>query len=214
MKGVYPVLTLGVPLVLVLVALATPWDDTSLGLPLSGDVGRPTRWLTYMFVHISPAHLMANLTVAPFLFLCEVVHGRGRTVAVALIAGLTAALWMRSGAPRHGVLLGFSGCAYGVIGFVLAFVLLNLDEFRRPLLWVGCAVSYVALEVVVAQLWTTSGGVTIAHLAHFGGAWQGVCIGVVVGRNLTVRSHEKVVRIVCGAGGAAAIAVPLAFALL
>ena len=190
-----PVASITVSALLVLVALIRPWNDLGLGLPLEGDVAPPSRWITHVVAHASLAHLASNMLVVPFVYVAERAQGTARTALAGAVAGGTAAAWMRRAVDEPLMLLGFSGCGYGVIGFLLAFVLLNMDEFRRPLAWATACIAYVCTEFTVAQVLTEIGGARIAHMAHLVGAWQGVCCGLAFGRNVTVRPHERALRI-------------------
>ena len=197
-----------VPCVLVAVAAAT--DPRALALPLGQRVGHPVQWLSHMVAHASVGHLLTNLVSALFVYICEVLNGSLRTAGIALAAGLTAALWMRALVREPSLYLGFSGCAYGIVGAVLACVWINLDSLRRPRVWLAATGAYVVLEVSLAQALDTIDGRTVAHAAHLAGATQGVACGLMFGTNVAVRTCERILRTLAAVASVAAFLAPVA----
>ncbi|ESP87585.1 hypothetical protein K933_13414 [Candidatus Halobonum tyrrellensis G22] len=161
------------------------WLVGFVGLALGGlfvltPAVRPWTLVTSVYAHAGPAHLLANAVVVGVVG-PAVAYGTTRLrfhaffVSTGAVAGL-AQVWLAGlVGPAAGV-LGASGAAFALVGYVLAANPASaaaFDRLRLPPRAVAAAVAGVAL--VVTLLWSAPGSALVAH-------FTGAALGLVAGR--------------------------------
>ena len=83
---------------------------------------RPAQWLTHLFLHGDPIHLLGNLLFL-WIFgrLVEERLGAPGTLALFFASGIAGAAAHQAVAPGPGPLLGSSGAISGILGACLVF---------------------------------------------------------------------------------------------
>lgn len=152
------------------------------------------RFLSYMFVHSGYFHIVFNLLIQLLLGLpLEMVHRWWRIMLIYL-TGVVAGSLATSISDPEVYLAGASGGVYALISAHLANVIFNWSEMEFPALRLlaflllagidtGIAVYYRYIEV----------DTKVGYVAHAAGAVVGLLLGIVVLRNLRVRTWERVI---------------------
>jgi membrane associated rhomboid family serine protease len=131
----------------------------------------PWRLLSACFVHFGIVHVFLNmLTFVHLARLAEPAVGSVRFFIVYVASGIisfaTTVLWSVL-APQHGITAGASGSIFGLMGFVLGFLIRRRDP--RWKLWLGQAV-FISLLFSFAMT-------NVNNSAHIGGLCAGVAFG-------------------------------------
>lgn len=181
-------LLLGNPVVETLAAMAVvsalTWVGSLVGLvglfALAPPVHRPP-WglLTSVYAHAGPGHLLSNAVVVA---LAGGLLARATTrlrfhaffVATGVLAGL-AQVWVGGLLGRTGAVLGASGAAFALVGYLLAANPVSAGVFDRLRLPPRVVVVVVAL--VAAGLTVAFSPAGSALVAHFSGALLGLLAG-------------------------------------
>lgn len=150
-----------------------------LGVPYSfGDLlYKPFTFITYMFVHDGPFHLLFNMLVLYWfgMILTDLI-GQRRILPVYLLGGIAAAIF--SLAVSHGIALTGNSAAQwsyvvGASGAVMAIMFAAATlapNYKVGLLFFGpVAIKYIALFYLVIDLFFLADN-TGGRLAHIGGA--------------------------------------------
>jgi len=97
----------------------------------------------------------------------------------------------------HSRIVGMSGGCYALLGMHLGDLLLNWRQkkFRRPTLFVLLVLGVLDLFNAGAFNKSAREGDTVSHAAHFGGYVMGLCLGIVLGRNLVVYRRDRVLQL-------------------
>jgi membrane associated rhomboid family serine protease len=155
------------------------------GIPdlLALDTTRPFeawRWVTYLFLHDGPFHLLFN-GLAIWMFGSEVEErlGTRRFVAYYLVTGVGAALTVTGvdlALGRAGLVVGASGAVFGLL---LAYGVLFAERVITLLVFFILPVSMKAKHFAlvfgaIELLFGISGDDRIAHFAHLGGMLFGL----------------------------------------
>ena len=152
------------------------------------------RFLTYMFVHAGYFHIVFNLLVQLLLGIpLEMVHRWWRILLIYL-SGVVAGSLVTSISDPDVYLAGASGGVYAIIAAHLANVIFNWSEMEfaglRLIAFLllagidtGIAVYYRYIEV----------DTQVGYAAHAAGAAVGLLLGIVVLRNLRVKTWERVI---------------------
>jgi membrane associated rhomboid family serine protease len=137
---------------------------------------RPWTFLTYMFVHASLLHLLANMLML-FVFgtAVESRMGSRNFLTYYLFCGIGAAIFslLLAGVLSVGAFVGASGA---VLGTAVAFAIFWPDAelivfpIPVPIKARTLVIGLVVLDVIASRLWPNDG---IAHMAHVGGALFG-----------------------------------------
>ena len=155
--------------------------------------------LTSLFAHMDATHLFGNMVSQLLLGLfVEGLHGHTRFALLYLFTGVGGALtyrtwWSVHYTPREIYLVGASAAIYGLMGSYTAHLLLNFDELQFKMLWAFAVVAVFVNEVLVYIL--DGPEENIAYAAHAGGFTFGVCLGVLVLRNVRVLRWERALTI-------------------
>lgn len=130
---------------------------------------RPWTWVTYMFLHGGPTHLLFNMLVLFFFgSRVEARMGGTRFIQMYLVAGVTGALLYLVFSPNGGM-VGASGGTFGVTLCFAAF-------WPRDRIYIWGVLPIEAwLLAGLTLMFAVFSGVTgsrdgVAHFAHIGGA--------------------------------------------
>jgi len=139
---------------------------------------RTHAWITHMFLHAGPAHLLGNMAFL-ILFGMNVERRLGPVAMLGLYfaSGFAAlAVFVGFNPAFKGPLVGASGAISGVVGMYLILFRKRVVEVLWFAVFVGGIVKlpalvvasfWIGLEVLQAVLLNTA--VTVAHWAHVGG---------------------------------------------
>lgn len=151
------------------------------------------RWLTYQWTHAGLAHAglncLWNLVVGIPL---EGFHGHART-ALVFNLGTFAGAMFHMVYSAHPSLAGCSSGSYSLMGMHMGDLFLNWSETRYRIPKLVVLLVLVAVDILGMQL---MGHSSTSYAAHIGGYTTGLCAGAVLGRNLVVRRHERVVQVI------------------
>ena len=171
-----------------------------LGLPVP--VTQPNVWKVVgcLFAHVNAWHLWNNMLVQLTLgVVFEVLHGFWGCAAIYWLSGIFGTLFqVNVWATPPGVLLGASSAGYGLIGAYAASLIMNWSDWSdTPLKWQWFI---FLLIVLIAEIVTYATNATpnIAHGAHLGGFFYGLCIGCAAVQNVRILPCETYVRLVAG----------------
>lgn len=145
--------------------------------PLNTPYFRPYQLFTYMFAHGGTTHIFFNMLTLAFMGpLLEMVWGQQRLLVYYLATGIGAALiyvavdYFFTAPGMAAPMLGASGAIYGLL---MAFGLLMPDrEIQLLLPPVSIKAKYLVF-VVGGITWLLDSSGSVAHTAHFGGAFVG-----------------------------------------
>jgi len=142
------------------------------------DFFKPYQFFTYMFAHGGLGHIFFNMfALASFAPILETYWGDKKFLTFYLATGLGAGVIYAAvnyfvGASG-GIMLGASGALYGIL-MAFGMVFPNL-EVRLILVPVPIKAKYLVFLIgFVTYAMDRSG--TVAHMAHFGGAFVGFII--------------------------------------
>lgn len=137
--------------------------------------GELYRFVSPMFVHMQPMHLVGNLVLF-FLFgpQLEVLVGTGRFLWIVFTAGFTGVV--ASFAFVDEISMGASGAVFGLFGGILAFLVTNRTSVRH--LRTKDVALYMMWILILLGLTTVIPNVD--NWAHVGGLVGGVCAGLVL----------------------------------
>lgn len=130
------------------------------------------RLLTSSFLHISIEHFLFNMfalyIVGKFV---EIIYGRIVLIATYVLTGILSSMFSLM-FITEGIMLGASGSIYGLLGLMIAFLIIHKHlDIKR----------FLQLAVVVAVLsLMTHFTANINHFAHFSGLVYGVLFGMFV----------------------------------
>ena len=103
------------------------------------------------------------------------------------------------GALLHGVvhqsgLVGSSGAIYGILGTIVAEMILNWDTMRSILKRVIYIIVVIALGSIamIDYIWTNNE--MTSYSAHLGGALTGFSVGLLLMKNESITKYEKYTR--------------------
>ena len=153
------------------------------------------RFLTYMFVHSGYFHIIFNVLVQLVLGIpLEMVHRWWRILLI-YVCGVVAGSLATSITDPDVYLAGASGGVYALIAAHLANVISNWGEMEVPALRLAAFLLLVGVDTGVAVYYRYVALVDtrVSYVAHIAGALVGLLLGIVVLRNLRVRTWERVV---------------------
>ncbi|XP_039297527.1 rhomboid-related protein 2 isoform X2 [Nilaparvata lugens] len=151
------------------------------------------RFLTYMFVHAGIGHLVVNLMVQIMLGIpLEMVHGWWRVLAI-YVAGVIAGSLGTSISDPKVYLAGASGGVYAIIAAHLSTIILNWSEMQFAIwqLLIFLALAVIDIGTAIHDRYVAQLNREIGYVAHLAGAIAGLLVGLVILRNLAVRSWEQ-----------------------
>ncbi|KAK9874302.1 hypothetical protein WA026_002655 [Henosepilachna vigintioctopunctata] len=153
------------------------------------------RYITYMFVHVGPFHLVVNLLVQILLGVpLEMVHRWWRVLLV-YFAGVLAGSLGTSITDPTVRLAGASGGVYSLITAHIATIFMNWREMTYPALQLLVYIVVIASDIGTAiyNRYVLDVGEHIGYVAHLTGAIAGLLVGLNVLRNLEVNQREKII---------------------
>ena len=163
---------------------------------------QPTQVVTSLVAHADVAHLISNVVAQLALgVFVECLHGHLRFLVVYVGSGVGGALWYRGtwcagvsdeSPGRNVYLVGASGAIYGLMGAYAGHMLINWSELRLKCVWFCGATLTVVLDV---GMYLMAPVAHVAYAAHVGGALAGMCLGVLVLKNVRVLEHEVALRV-------------------
>lgn len=152
------------------------------------------RYMTYMFVHIGPLHLIVNLIVQVMLGIpLEMVHKWWR-VLIIYLAGVVAGSLGTSVSDPHTALAGASGGVYALITAHVATIIMNWRQMEFALLQLCVFIVITICDVgqaIYNRYFIYTKDDRIGYMAHLAGAIAGLLVGINVLRNLEVKTWEK-----------------------
>ncbi|XP_040563771.1 rhomboid-related protein 2 [Lepeophtheirus salmonis] len=157
------------------------------------------RFVTYMFVHSGYFHLTFNILVQLLLGIpLEMVHRWWRVLLIYFCGGIAGSL-LSSLTDGTVYIAGASGGVYALITAHLANVIFNWKEMEYPILRLLAFLLAMGIDIGVAIYYRYGVGVETktAYAAHLGGAIVGLLLGIVILRNIRVRSWERVIWWLC-----------------
>ncbi|KAJ8917355.1 hypothetical protein NQ315_002377 [Exocentrus adspersus] len=153
------------------------------------------RYITYMFVHIGPFHLLVNLLVQILLGIpLEMVHKWWRVLLV-YFAGVLAGSLGTSIVDPTVKLAGASGGVYSLVTAHVASIIMNWKEMSFPAIQLLVFVIVAASDISTAiyNRYVLDIDEHIGYAAHLAGALAGLLVGINVLRNLSVTRTERVI---------------------
>lgn len=154
------------------------------------------RFVTYMFVHIGKFHLIVNILVQIMLGIpLEMIHGWWR-VLIVYMCGVAFGSLATSLFDPCVKLAGASGGVYSLITAHIGAIIMNWHEMTFPLVQLLVFMLIIGVDVgtAVYNRYTLELRDNIGYTAHLAGALAGLCMGIVVLRNLEVQWHERVIK--------------------
>lgn len=155
------------------------------------------RFITYMFVHIGKFHLIVNILVQIMLGIpLEMIHGWWR-VLIVYLCGVAFGSLATSLFDPCVKLAGASGGVYSLITAHIGAIIMNWQEMTFPLVQLLVFMLIIGVDVgtAVYNRYTLDLRDNIGYTAHLAGALAGLCMGIVVLRNLQVQWHERVIKV-------------------
>jgi membrane associated rhomboid family serine protease len=141
--------------------------------PIGSEFFEPYQFFTYMFAHGSFSHIFFNMfALASFAPILEQYWGEKKFLFFYLATGIGAGVIYAAIhyflIPGNGIMLGASGALYGIMmAFGMIFPNLELMLLFPP---IPIKAKYMVFVMgFITYLMDRSG--TVAHLAHFGGAF-------------------------------------------
>lgn len=153
------------------------------------------RYFTYSLIHAGYLHLIFNVIVQLCLGVpLELIHKWWR-VALLYIAGIIAGSFGASISDPSSFLAGASGGVYALIAAHLSNVVLNWSEMEFAWVRLIGLVTFATSDIGIAvyDRYFTMKNNRISYAAHVSGAVAGLLLGLIVLRNLRVRSWETLV---------------------
>jgi rhomboid-related protein 1/2/3 len=148
------------------------------------------RFLSYMFIHSSQAHLISNVVFQILLGLpLELVHCWWRVTIVYLSGILAGSLAQSCFKPCTGV-CGASGGVYALITAHLATVIMNWQEMKHAAAQLFFFVIFCTSDIY-ADVFLVSSSDNISGVVHLFGGLAGILVGIGVLRNLRVRPYQR-----------------------
>lgn len=138
--------------------------------------GESRRWFQSLLIHESFSHVASN--VALFVVLSwgiEAKYGSLRTLAVCGLSGVAGNFVSAAGEDPCALVVGASGCVFGLAGFFIADVVVDFKRVSFPVLkLLGVGMFLSAFAVALATQEETS------HLSHGGGFLTGLGLSLVL----------------------------------
>lgn len=153
------------------------------------------RYFTYSLIHAGYLHLIFNVIVQLCLGVpLEMIHKWWR-VALLYLAGIIAGSFAASISDPSSFLAGASGGVYALIAAHLSNVVLNWSEMEFAWLRLTALITFTASDIGTAIYYRyfAMKDDRISYAAHVAGALAGLLLGLIVLRNLRVRSWETLV---------------------
>lgn len=141
---------------------------------------KPERWVLSILVHESFEHVASNVLL--FLLLSsglEAKYGFARTASVCLASGIAGNFVSAAGEDPCALVVGASGCVFGLAGFFIADMLVDFRRVSFPFLkLIGVCAFLAAFAITLATQEETS------HLSHAGGFLAGLGLSLSLFRKL------------------------------
>ncbi|CAD7695058.1 unnamed protein product [Ostreobium quekettii] len=157
-------------------------------IPLMENGADVYRWITSLLIHQDLAHLLNNAIIF-LLFSTHLEHKYGtlRIGALSFFAGIGGNLLSAAFEDVCDVVVGASGCCFGLLGLFVADMLLNFESVTFPILRIFFLLLMLSLTIITLfQEGNTS------HLSHAGGFLAGLFPSFVFLPNLHKTKFEAV----------------------
>ena len=150
------------------------------------------RFLSYMFVHSGYFHIIFNILMQLLLGIpLEMVHRWWRILLI-YVCGVVAGSLCTSITDPDVYLAGASGGVYAIIAAHLANVVFNWSEMEFPFLRLLAFLILTGVDTSVAIYYRYLNVDTkVSYVAHIAGAVAGFLLGIVVLKNLRVKTWER-----------------------
>jgi len=204
-KYYFPIHSLSIALLSIILFYRLPDNNTSelsLLMPVNTvNTVYETKWYDFFscqVLHINESHLWNNLSLLLLLgTLFEFVHGPIPCFVVFWIGGTTGVMlelgwWYRN--PTR--LLGASSGVYALVSAYFSHLLMNWKETPLKYVWFLTLILSVVITILF-YYYSENGEYNVAHIAHLGGAIQGVFVGCLSVRNLRVTKIENMLKVIC-----------------
>lgn len=150
------------------------------------------RWWSYQFTHVGFSHVFCNCLLALIMGIpMEGLQGPFRMFLMFNIGVFGGSCCCFLTALRMPV-VGMSGGCYALFGMHYADVILNWKS--KMFRWSTLAFLTILLSLDFVNYFLSKGAETshaTSNAAHVGGSIAGACIGITIGRNVSVSRHEK-----------------------
>ncbi|CAG9770791.1 unnamed protein product [Ceutorhynchus assimilis] len=153
------------------------------------------RYMTYMFTHNSPFHLVANVAIQLLVGLpLEMVHSW--RVLIIYCAGVLGGSLFQSVIYPDEDLTGGSPGVYSIFTAHIATVIMNWREMSQPVVQLILFSSFTVFDTIYKYV-TFRNKDDISYISHLGGAICGLLVGVNILRNLRETRVEKIIWWIC-----------------
>jgi len=172
-KTVKQIALLNVMIFIISYAMDYSFFDQFALFPNGSELYQPYQYLTHMFLHASPAHIIFNmLAFLSFGSDVEKFFGRNKFVLFYLLSGLGAAFLHIIVTGSQSSMVGASGAIFGVL---LMAAILNPEQKFYLFFVLPIKAKIIVPLILVAELFIgiMYPGDHIAHFAHIGGALTG-----------------------------------------
>lgn len=151
------------------------------------------RFVTYMFVHVGPVHLVVNLLVQLMLGIPLEMVQRWWRVLIVYIAGVVAGSLGTSVFDPSSRLAGASGGVYAILLAHIASIIMNWSEMKLAVYQLTLFVFIIAADIgsTIYNYYLGNGQNSIGYAAHIAGALAGLLLGLNILRNVHVKQWEK-----------------------
>lgn len=170
--------------------LAPSMTDLRLSAGLCEDY-RPQiwRWFTYQWTHVGAMHVLMNVFMVLMLGIpLEGLHG-GLRMFFMFNVGVFGGACCYIVNDAHTAVVGCSGGVYALIGMHVADLIMNWQQKRFRLPTIVFLTILIGIDIFSYAM--SIGGANSSHSAHVGGFIAGVVIGLLVGKNIILKAHEK-----------------------
>ena len=168
----------------------------ALSSSFSALIHKPWSLVTYMFLHANIFHLLFNMLMLYFGgILFSQYMGRKKLITTYFASGIAGGLlfmvaWNIFPAFSHSssIAIGASAAVLGVFVAVATYI----PNYTINLLLIGnTKLKYVAMVLVILDLFSISNGNAGGHFAHIGGALYGF-LSIYLPRKIKLKSSDKV----------------------
>jgi len=172
-KTVKQITFLNVLIFIISYAMDYSFFDQFALFPNNSELYQPYQYLTHMFLHASPAHIIFNmLAFLSFGSDVEKFFGRNKFILFYLLSGLGAAFLHIIVTGSQSPMVGASGAIFGVL---LMAAILNPEQKFYLFFIIPIKAKIIIPLILIFELYMgfTYPGDHIAHFAHLGGALTG-----------------------------------------
>lgn len=155
-------------------------------LPSMKDGSEFYRWFTSLLLHLDFQHIINNLVLF-LLFSTHLEHkyGTWRIAVLTLLAGLGGNFLSAAFEDPCLIVVGASGCCFGLMGLFIADMALNFETVSFPILR-----GFFILLMVILNIWTILTSEDTSNISHLGGFLAGLFPSFIFLPNLKWEKYE------------------------